>query len=78
MVEVEQAQVQPGQAREPDQDELRRDVGNAGVQTSNLLVKFTAIPSRLAAQDDEQRFAFHASQLPRRLVISLGAPFRSF
>jgi hypothetical protein len=57
VVELEAAQVR---ARDPDQadaDELVGEVGDIGVESNNLLVDVGAVPSGLAAEDEEDRFA---------------------
>lgn len=55
-VELEVIEIDAGNARQADADELLGDVLNL-VQTNNLLVEAEAVPSGLATEDDEQRLA---------------------
>jgi hypothetical protein len=66
-IELKQVQVDAVQPRQSDAHKL---VGDAleSFQTNNLLVKFNAIPSRDAAEDDHQR-TIRLSRLPFGLVI---------
>ena len=57
VVELEAAQVHPGDLDQADADELVGDFGDVLVETNNLLVDRGAVASGLAAEDEEDRLA---------------------
>src|SRR5581483_10269395 len=62
VIEVEKSEIDTAHARDPHQHELPSHVGDLLVQTSHLPVKYVAVRSVLATEDDEERLAFLASR----------------
>lgn len=53
VVEVEDVEVQPAHAAEPEQDEVPGQAGDVGMETNNLLVKAALVGSVASVQDGE-------------------------
>jgi hypothetical protein len=53
IIEVEKVEIHPAHARDADKDELFGDIGDGGIETSNLRVKFIAVRSVFTAKDDK-------------------------
>jgi hypothetical protein len=68
VIEIENVKVLAADFEQTHADELVGHDRNL-LETNNLFVELLAVASRLAAEDDEQRFAAAPRCGPRRLIV---------
>jgi hypothetical protein len=71
VIELEEAQVRPGDLHQADPDELVGNVGDLGVETDNLPVDVGAVASGLAPEDEEDRLSGAAGLGARGGVVGV-------